>query len=87
MSLEARGDACRQGAKLVGHRVRELARTDVSGRQGVDGDLGSLRNQVEKDEPDAARVAKLFGDLSDATIRIAGWRASRGTGGRRSARR
>lgn len=48
-----------------------LADIDVAGAKGITRDLGALRKQLEKSEPDSARVLGLIHRLGQATAKIA----------------
>lgn len=50
---------------------KALAEVDAPGAKGLHGDLESLRKQLEKEEPDAERVASLLHKLGAATTKIA----------------
>lgn len=60
-----------KGADLLEDWEAALADVDVSGAKGILRDLGSLRKQLEKDEPDADRVHALLHRLGVATTKIA----------------
>jgi hypothetical protein len=60
-----------KGADMVEDWEAALADTDVPGAKGILRDLGSLRKQLEKNEPDADRVHALLHRLGAATIKIA----------------
>lgn len=60
-----------KGADMVEDWEAALADTDVTGAKGILRDLGSLRKQLEKDEPDADRVHELLHRLGVATTKIA----------------
>ncbi len=47
-----------------------LADVDVAGAKGILRDLGSLRKQLEKSEPDADRIYSLIHRLGEATAKI-----------------
>lgn len=59
------------GAGLVADWEKELAKVDAPGAKSILHNLVSLRKQLEKDEPDADRLAKLLADLGEGTTRIA----------------
>jgi len=59
------------GADMVEDWEAALADLDVVGAKGILRDLGSLRKQLEKDEPDADRVHALLHRLGAATTKIA----------------
>lgn len=60
-----------KGADMVEDWEAALADTDVTGAKGILRDLGSLRKQLEKDEPDADRVYALLHRLGAATTKVA----------------
>jgi hypothetical protein len=60
-----------KGADMVEDWEAALADLDIPGAKGILRDLGSLRKQLEKDEPDADRVYALLHRLGTATTRIA----------------
>lgn len=61
-----------KGADMIEDWEAALAETDVPGAKGILRDLGSLRKQLERDEPDADRVHALLHRLGEATVKIAG---------------
>ncbi len=65
------GTKASKGADMVEDWEAALADTDVTGAKGILRDLGSLRKQLEKDEPDADRVHALLHRLGAATTKIA----------------
>jgi len=60
-----------KGADMVEDWEAALADTDIAGAKGILRDLGSLRKQLEKAEPDADRVYALLHRLGAATTKIA----------------
>ncbi|WP_249340762.1 hypothetical protein [Sphingomonas sp. 2SG] len=60
-----------KGADMVEDWEAALADLEVSGAKGILRDLGSLRKQLEKDQPDADRVHALLHRLGVATTKIA----------------
>lgn len=60
-----------KGAHLVEDWETALADLDAPGAKGILRDLGSLRKQLERDEPDADRVHALLHRLGQATTKIA----------------
>ena len=60
-----------KGADMVEDWEAALADLEVSGAKGILRDLGSLRKQLEKDQPDADRVHALLHRLGAATTKIA----------------
>jgi hypothetical protein len=60
-----------KGADMVEDWEAALAETDTPGAKGILRDLGSLRKQLERDEPDADRVHALLHRLGTATTKIA----------------
>ena len=60
-----------KGADLIEDWETALADTDVAGAKGILRDLGALRKQLEKGEPDADRVHALLHRLGQATVKIA----------------
>jgi uncharacterized protein YmfQ (DUF2313 family) len=60
-----------KGAHLIEDWEAALAETDVAGAKGILRDLGALRKQLEKGEPDADRVHALLHRLGAATTKIA----------------
>lgn len=61
----------KSGAKLVHEWSAELEKTDVSGAKGLHGDLDKLAKELEKDEPDTAKIQKLLGKIGPATVKLA----------------
>ena len=47
-----------------------VAELDISGSKGIARDLGALRKQLEKAEPDGERVVALLHRLGSATAKI-----------------
>lgn len=60
-----------KGIDMIEDWEAALADVDVPGAKGILRDLGSLRKQLEKKEPDADRVHDLLHRLGAATIKIA----------------
>jgi hypothetical protein len=60
-----------KGATMVEDWEAALADLDMPGSKGILRDLGSLRKQLEKDQPDADRVHALLHRLGVATVKIA----------------
>lgn len=60
-----------KGADMIEDWEAALADLDTPGAKGILRDLGSLRKQLEKDEPDADRVHALLHRLGTATTKIA----------------
>jgi hypothetical protein len=60
-----------KGADMVEDWEAALADVDVAGAKGILRDLGSLRKQLERDEPDAERIETLLHRLGTATTKIA----------------
>ncbi|UZK70475.1 hypothetical protein OKW76_05375 [Sphingomonas sp. S1-29] len=60
-----------KGADMVEDWEAALAEIDIPGTKGILRDLGSLRKQLEKNEPDADRVHALLHRLGTATTKIA----------------
>lgn len=60
-----------KGADMVEDWEAALAELDIPGTKGILRDLGSLRKQLEKSEPDADRVHALLHRLGTATTKIA----------------
>jgi len=60
-----------KGADIVEDWEAALADIDVPGAKGILRDLGALRKQLEKGEPDADRVHALLHRLGTATTKIA----------------
>ena len=60
-----------KGADLVEDWETALADTDIPGAKGILRDLGALRKQLEKSEPDADRVHAILHRLGAATTKIA----------------
>jgi len=60
-----------KGADIVEDWEAALADIDVPGAKGILRDLGALRKQLEKGEPDADRVHALLHRLGAATTKIA----------------
>ncbi len=61
----------KQGAKLVHDWSAELEKIDLPGAKGVHGDLDRLTKELEKDEPDTAKVQKILCKLGPATVKLA----------------
>lgn len=60
-----------KGADMVEDWEAALAEVDVPGVKGILRDLGALRKQLEKGEPDADRIHGLLHRLGAATTKIA----------------
>jgi hypothetical protein len=60
-----------KGADMIEDWEAALADLDMPGSKGILRDLGSLRKQLEKDQPDADRVHALLHRLGAATTKIA----------------
>ncbi len=60
-----------KGADMIEDWEAALAELDTPGAKGILRDLGSLRKQLEKSEPDADRVHALLHRLGTATTKIA----------------
>ena len=60
-----------KGADLIEDWEAALAEVDVAGAKGISRDLGALRKQLEKSEPDSERVLRLLHRLGLATSKIA----------------
>jgi uncharacterized protein YmfQ (DUF2313 family) len=60
-----------KGADLVEDWETALAEVDIPGAKGIARDLAALRKQLEKGEPDGARVLALINRLGQATTKIA----------------
>jgi hypothetical protein len=60
-----------KGADMIEDWEAALADVETSGAKGILRDLGSLRKQLERDEPDADRVHALLHRLGAATTKIA----------------
>ena len=65
------GTKASRGADMVEDWEAALADVDTPGAKGILRDLGSLRKQLERDEPDADRVHALLHRLGVATTKIA----------------
>jgi len=59
------------GAKLVADWATELEKVDLPGAKGLHGDLARLQKELEKDELDGDKVAKILGKLGPATTKLA----------------
>ena len=59
-----------KGADLIEDWETALADVDVPGAKGIARDLGALRKQLEKGEPDSKRVLSLIHRLGQATSKI-----------------
>lgn len=59
------------GANLIEDWETALSDIDVSGSKGIVRDLGALRKQLERGEPDADRIHALLHRLGTATLKIA----------------
>jgi hypothetical protein len=60
-----------KGADMLEDWETALADVDVPGAKGILRDLGALRKQLEKDEPDTDRVHAILHRLGTATTKIA----------------
>ena len=60
-----------KGADLIEDWETALAEVDIQGAKGILRDLGALRKQLEKPEPDADRIHALLHRLGAATTKIA----------------
>ncbi|MCK8455173.1 hypothetical protein [Sphingomonas faeni] len=60
-----------KGTDMVEDWEAALAEIDTPGAKGILRDLGSLRKQLERSEPDADRVHALLHRLGTATTKIA----------------
>ena len=60
-----------KGADMVEDWEAALADVDAPGAKGILRDLGSLRKQLERGEPDADRIHALLHRLGAATTKIA----------------
>ena len=60
-----------KGAHLVEDWETALSETDAPGAKSILRDLGALRKQLERGEPDADRVHALLHRLGQATVKIA----------------
>jgi hypothetical protein len=60
-----------KGGDLIEDWETALADVDVPGAKGIARDLGALRKQLEKSEPDSTRVLALVHRLGLATSKIA----------------
>ena len=65
------GTKADKGADMVEDWETALAEVDVPGSKGILRDLGALRKQLERGEPDADRVHALLHRLGVATTKIA----------------
>jgi uncharacterized protein YmfQ (DUF2313 family) len=61
-----------KGANLIEDWETALADVDVPGAKGIARDLGALRKQLERPEPNGERVLALLHRLGQATSTIAG---------------
>lgn len=59
------------GANLIEDWETALSDIEVSGSKGILRDLGALRKQLERGEPDADRIHALLHRLGTATAKIA----------------
>ena len=59
-----------KGVEMIEDWEAALADVEVSGAKGILRDLGSLRKQLEKPEPDSDRIHALLHRLGVATTRI-----------------
>lgn len=60
-----------KGADMIEDWEAALSEIDTPGAKGILRDLGSLRKQLERGEPDADRIHALLHRLGVATTRIA----------------
>ena len=60
-----------KGVDIIEDWEAALSDLDMPGSKGILRDLGSLRKQLERDEPDADRVHALLHRLGVATTKIA----------------
>ena len=60
-----------KGVDMIEDWETALADLDVPGAKGIARDLGALRKQLEKGEPDGQRVLDLLHRLGAATTKIA----------------
>ena len=60
-----------KGVEIIEDWETALADVDLPGVKGLLRDLGALRKQLEKDQPDGARVLSLMHRLGAATVKIA----------------
>lgn len=60
-----------KGVEIIEDWEAALADLEIPGVKGLLRDLAALRKQLEKDEPDGARVLSLMHRLGAATIKIA----------------
>jgi hypothetical protein len=60
-----------KGVDMIEDWEAALSDLDMPGSKGILRDLGSLRKQLERDEPDADRVHALLHRLGVATTKIA----------------
>ena len=60
-----------KGADMVEDWEAALAEVDIPGAKGILRDLGALRKQLEKPEPDSDRIHALVHRLGVATTKIA----------------
>jgi hypothetical protein len=60
-----------KGATMVEDWEAALSDLDMPGSKGILRDLGALRKQLEKDQPDADRIHGLLHRLGVATTKIA----------------
>lgn len=65
------GTKADKGADMIEDWEAALADVDAPGTKGILRDLGSLRKQLERGEPDADRVHALLHRLGAATTKIA----------------
>lgn len=60
-----------KGADMIEDWETALSEVDAPGAKGIARDLGALRKQLEKDQPDGERVLALVHRLGEATTKIA----------------
>jgi len=60
-----------KGVEIIEEWEAALADLEIPGVKGLLRDLAALRKQLERDEPDGARVLSLMHRLGAATIKIA----------------
>lgn len=60
-----------KGADMIEDWETAVADLDLPGAKGIARDLGALRKQLEKGEPDAERIDALLHRLGQATTKIA----------------
>ena len=60
-----------KGVEIIEDWETALADVEIPGVKGLLRDLAALRKQLEKDQPDGARVLSLMHRLGAATVKIA----------------